>query len=349
MSVLKKILPIQSERFIGMDINHLGIRILELKQTTSNYIVENYAFIPLPENAYIENHIQDADAFALAVRSIPKHLKQPCQKVALSIPGSAVITTTTHLDKSLLEHEIEELVLLEAERQFSDQEHQFSVDYCILGDSFENPEHHEILIAATRTDNMMEVTSALSQIGMKTEIVDIDYFAIANACEYLYHELFLANEQATVAVTDISAGKLSFFVIRNSLVIYSREVALECGTVIEQSLDSVKDNEQVLTQSSQQTFNVDQNHLINHINRALQFFYSVNEYTDVDQLILCGSAIESMSLDENAVSNAVGVKANIANMDNKISLSEHVASQETLSPGASSLCCLGLAIQGLKT
>jgi type IV pilus assembly protein PilM len=64
-----------------------------------------------------------------------------------------------------------------------------SFDYEIVGPNENDPELMDVLLVATRTDNVEQRQVAVEAAGLKAHIVDVEAFALENSCQLLSHQI----------------------------------------------------------------------------------------------------------------------------------------------------------------
>lgn len=338
--MLKDWLSLKTTHFIGVDISNSGIRLVELSGNLNQVTIDNIVVEPLEKGVFVESEIKEADLLLQALKRVRAQVKHKHAKVAIAVPGSAVSTKLIQVDKSLSNIEQEAIVFLEGEKYFSDNGQQFSMDYCVLGDAEANPDCYEILIAATRAETMSLLVELLAASGFKTQIVNIDYFAIARACEYLYPDYFTKEKNSSVAIVDIGLSKLSFFVTRQEIVVYSREIGFDHGYGVTETMLTEADTDMVSAHDSLLT----EDALSHHINRALQFFYSVNEFEDVDHLILTGHHLLSPHITQH-IEQTLKIPTNV--VDLSAFMANKMTTQEASARSSEIACGFGLALHGM--
>ena len=94
-----------------------------------------------------------------------------------------------------------------------------------LGPSEKDPETNDVLLVATRTENVEQRQAAVNAAGLTAKIVDVEAFALENACRLMTHQMPDGGIDRTIAVVDFGASSTTFSVLRNLKVIYTRDFA----------------------------------------------------------------------------------------------------------------------------
>src|SRR5207237_876300 len=77
------------------------------------------------------------------------------------------------------------------------------------------PESSDVLLVATRTENVEQRQAAVKAAGLTAKIVDVEAFALENACKLMTHQMPDGGIDRTIAVVDFGASSTTFSVLRN--------------------------------------------------------------------------------------------------------------------------------------
>ena len=145
---------------IGLDITTSSIKLIELAQSGGEYRVEAYAAEPTPHNAVNEKAIVDANAVGEAIRRAMKRSGVRTRECAVAISGDAAITKAIPMPRSLSGAELEQQVELQADQYIPFPMEEVSYDFQVLGPSAKDPEMQDVLLVATRTENVDQRVAA---------------------------------------------------------------------------------------------------------------------------------------------------------------------------------------------
>ena len=95
----------------------------------------------------------------------------------------------------------------------------------MLGPSEKDPDTNDVLLVATRTENVEQRQAAVKAAGLTAKIVDVEAFALENACKLMTHQMPDGGIDRTIAVVDFGASSTTFSVLRNLKVVYTRDFA----------------------------------------------------------------------------------------------------------------------------
>ena len=82
-----------------------------------------------------------------------------------------------------------------------------------------------MLLVASRSDNVEQRRAAVAAAGLNARIVDVEAFALENACKLMTHQMPDGGIDRTIAVADFGASSTTFSVLRNLKIIYTRDFA----------------------------------------------------------------------------------------------------------------------------
>ena len=98
-------------------------------------------------------------------------------------------------------------------------------DFEVLGPNEKDPDTNDVLLVATRTENVEQRQAAVKAAGLTAKIVDVEAFALENACKLMTHQMPDGGIDRTIAVVDFGASSTTFSVLRNLKVVYTRDFA----------------------------------------------------------------------------------------------------------------------------
>src|SRR5262245_43485219 len=209
---------------LGLDITTSSVKLIELAESGGQYRVEAYAAEPTPQNAINEKAVVDAEAVGEAIRRAVKRAGAKSGEVAVAISGDAAITKVIQMPRALRAGDLEAQVELQADQYIRFPMDEVSYDFEVLGPS-KDPETNDVLLVATRTENVEQRQAAVKAAGLTAKIVDVEAFALENACKLMTHQMPDGGVDRTIAVVDFGASSTTFSVLRNLKVVYTRDFA----------------------------------------------------------------------------------------------------------------------------
>ena len=215
----------KSQPLLGLDITTSSVKLIELSQSGKRYRVEAYSAEPTPPSSVNEKAIVDAKAVGEAIRRAVKRAGAKATDVAIAISGDAAITKVIQMPSSLSERDLEGQVEIQADQYIPFPMEEVSFDYEIVGPNSNDPELMDVLLVATRTDNVEQRQAAVSAAGLNATIVDVEAFALENACALLSHQIPDGGMGQSVAIVDIGASSTTFSVLVDLKVVYTRDFA----------------------------------------------------------------------------------------------------------------------------
>lgn len=188
---------------LGLDITTSSVKLIELSSAGSNsFRVEAYAAEPTPVNSMNEKAIVDAEAVGEAIRRAAKRAGTKLKDVAIAISGDAAITKVIQMPKNLRGADLEQQVEIQADQYIPFPMDEVSYDFEVLGPSEKDAETIDVLLVATRTENVEQRQAAVAAAGLTAKIVDVEAFALENACRLMVHQMPEGGIERTVAVVD---------------------------------------------------------------------------------------------------------------------------------------------------
>jgi type IV pilus assembly protein PilM len=344
---------------LGVDISSTTVKVIELSQSgggsASLFRVEAYAVEPLPANAVVEKKIADVDAVGRTIHRAVANSGTKATRAAAAVSGSAVITKVIAMAASLSPAEMEAQIQLEADQYIPYPLEEVNIDFDVLGPSASSPEMVDVLLAASRRENVDDRVAALEIGGLTAEVVDVEAYAMENACALLLGARAEGRGAQTVAVADVGAMTTNLHVLHEGRIVYTREQNFGGQQLIEEiqrhyAVSQDQALQQLIEGSLPAAFEAEvlapfKEMLAQQIGRALQFFYSSSTFNRVDRLIVAGGAAGIRQVDK-LVEERLGISTKVANPFTHMSLAPHIKPQDIARDAPSLMIAVGLALRG---
>ena len=347
----------RSAPIIGLDISSTAAKMLELSRSGDRFKVEAYSVEPLPPNAVIEKNISDVESVGEAVRRAVKRSTTKTKNVVVAVAGSAVITKMITMDQDLSEDDMESQIQVEADQYIPYSLEEVSMDFEVIGPSEHDPDKVEVLLAASRSDNVDVRVAACELAGLVPKVVDVEAFALENAYSLLAQDLPGGGVGQTIALVDIGATMTTLSVLHDGAIIYTREQAFggkqlteevqrrygltyeEAGLARRQG--GLPDNygPEVLEPFKES--------MAQQVNRSLQFFYASSQYGQVERIILAGGCAAIEGADQ-VIAQKTGCDVSIADPFANMSISSRLRAEVLKSDAPSLLIACGLAMRTVE-
>jgi type IV pilus assembly protein PilM len=339
---------------IGIDISTAAVKLLELSKTGARYKVESYGVASLPQDAIIDKNIANvdviADAIKVAVKQSGTRVKQACVAVA----GSSVMTKMISIQASLVEEDMENQVLLEADQYIPFSLDEVSLDFEVQGENENNPEMVDVILAASRRENINDRIDALSKAGLKAKIVDVEAFSMENAFSLLLDQLPDASDIQTVAIADIGSTMATLNILHNGRTVYTREQGFGGKQLTEEiqrryglsyeEAGLAKKHGGLPDNYITDVLEPFKKAMVQQIARSLQFFVSSSANRGVESIVLAGGCSSIPGLAKMVEQN-LGIPAFVANPFINMALSRKVKPQSLSNDAPSMMIACGLALR----
>jgi type IV pilus assembly protein PilM len=339
---------------IGLDIGSSHVRALQLSEIGGSYRIEHFATEPLREGVVVDKTVQDIEAISNAIDRAVRNSGSRSKQCAIAVSGPAVFTKTISLPSNLAEADVEAQVQIEANQYVPYPLDEVSLDFDILGPSSRNPDMVDILLAASKSENIESRQDALEAVGLKAQVVDVEAFAIANAFELIRQRDHLSKNEA-VGIFDIGRDLTTLLVLRGGRVTYIREhpfgghqlleetmrrydMTIEQAAFFERGEEEPEDWETEVLEPFQLN-------IVHQISRALQFFASSNEYSPISTIYLAGGTASLKGL-AAMVQQELGLTTRVADPITGLDVSSAVAVSALKRNTPNLMVAMGLALRG---
>ncbi|TDY03955.1 pilus assembly protein PilM [Thiohalophilus thiocyanatoxydans] len=338
---------------LGLDISSTAIKLLELGKSGDRLRVESYTVEPLPANSVIEKNISDVEAVGEAIKRAVKRSGTRTRQAAAAVAGSAVITKIISMPASLGEDDMEQQIHLEADQYIPYPLEEVNLDFEVMGDS-EDPERVDVLLAASRSENVDVRVAAMELAGLKAKIVDVEAYAMENAFQLLAPQLPEQGLDLTVAVIDVGATMTTLNVMHDLKNIYTREQVFGGKQLTEEIQRRYGLSYEEAGMAKRQGGLPDnyvpevlepfKDAMVQQVSRSLQFFFSSSAYNSVDHIVLAGGSAMIDGIDE-LIADKLGVPTSVANPFTNMTLASRVKAQSLSNDAPALMIACGLAMR----
>ena len=174
---------------VGIDISSTACKLIELGRAGSRYRVESYAVEPLPQDAMADRDIRDPEVIGEALKRVISRSGTSIKHAAVAVAGSSVITKTIQMDKGLSEDDMENQIEVEADQYIPYPLEEVALDFQVIGESEKVPDKVDVLLAASRSENVYSRVDALELAGLATKVVDVEAYSIERSFKLLASQL----------------------------------------------------------------------------------------------------------------------------------------------------------------
>ena len=339
---------------LGIDISSSSIKILEISSIGEQYRVEGYGRVLLPENAMEGSVIKDVDAVASSIRKLLTSAHLTCKQAALAVPDSAAISKIIQINEGLRDEEIEEMVVMEADKYFPYPIDEINLDFEVLGPSAKNSALLDVLVVASRAEIVSNRVEAITRAGLEATIVDVESYAVERTAQLLAAELPASGVNKIIAIIDIGAVYTHFFVLHGLKTIFSREE--EFGG--KQLVDSIRQRYgmtaeaatlAIASNSMPETYEMEvlqpfKEMILLQVKRALQFFFSTSHHTYVDYIMLAGGVANQPGIVQ-LLQEYINIPTGLAHPFTHMELAKTVNNELLIDESPGLLVACGLALR----
>ena len=349
-----KLFAKKTDPVIGLDIGSTEVRLIQLSSHGSGYRIDHFAVEPLSKGVVVDKTVQDVEAISDAIARAVKVSGTRSKSCAIAVSGSAVFTKTISLPADLATKDIESQVQIEANQYVPYPLDEVSLDFEVLGPSARNADLIDILLAASKSENIESRQDAIDSAGLKAKVVDVEAFAIANAFE-LIRQRDGVNRSEAVGFFDIGFDLTTLLVIKSGQVTYTRDHPFGGHQLLEETqrrynmtpeqASFFERNEDAPADFEEEVLEPFQLNIVHQISRALQFYASSNEYSNISTIYLSGGAASLKGL-APMVQQELGMTTRIADPISGLDIANNVAVTLIKRSANNLMVAMGLALRG---
>ena len=342
-------------QLLGLDITTSSIKLIELAMAGGQYRVESYAAEPTPPNAMNEKTLVDPQAVGDAIRRAVKRSGARTREAAIAISGDAAITKVIQMPRGLREGDLEAQVEMQADQYIPFPMDEVSYDFEVLGPSEKDTESIDVLLVASRSENVEQRRAAASAAGLTAKIVDVEAFALENACRLMTHQMPDGGIDHSVAVADFGASSTTFSVLRNLKVVYTRDFAFGGQQLTEEIMrtyglsmeEAGRAKKEGGLPHNYQAEVLDPfiDDMTQQVSRSLQFYLASGTGREQpDKILVCGGCANIPGV-ADVIQSRVGIAAERGDPLGQMKLSSRARAQAVQRDATALLTACGLALR----
>ena len=340
---------------IGLDITTSSVKLIELAESGRDYRVEAFAAEATPANSINEKAIVDAEAVGEAIRRAVKRSGTKTKECTIAISGDAAITKVIQMPANLSANDLEGQVELQADQYIPFPMEEVSFDFEVIGQSERDPDMLDVLLGATRTENVEQRQAAVEAAGLTAKVVDVEAFAVENACKLLTHQMPDGGVDKFIAIVDFGASTTTFSVLHDLKVIYTRDFAFGGQQLTEEIMrtyglsleDAGRAKKDGGLPSNYQPEVLDAfiDDMSQQVSRSLQFFLASGSGREQpDQVLVCGGCANIPGV-ADVIGSRIGIPTEIGDPLGQMRLSSKAKALGVHNDATALLTACGLALR----
>lgn len=351
----------KSPALLGVDISSTCVKVLEIKKARDSYKIESYAVEPLAENVMVEKNIQGDEAIELIGQAVKRCVRRSGSRLkhaAVAVPSSATITRKITMSADLDEDAMESQIQLEADQYVPYPLDEVNLDFHVLGPSAKTPETVDVLLAASRSENVAARTAALELGGLEAKVVTIESYTYEDSFDLISHQVPDYGVDKTVAIVEVGATMSSLNVLKDGFLEYTKEQAFGGKQLTEEIMRryglSIEDAGRVKKEGGlpenyePEVLTPFMETMSQQVGRFLQFYYSSTEEEHVDFVILSGGCSSIPNIAQ-MVEHNLGISTVVAQPFAHVEMANRVPKNRLLNDSPSLLVACGLAMRGIES
>ena len=342
----------KSRHLIGVDICATSVKLVDIQRQQGTFHLKSYGIERLPEGVVVDKLLVDTEAVGNIISGLARRCQVAGSNAATAVSGSAVITKIIDMDLALSDVEREAQIRLDADQYVPYPLEDVNLDFEVLGPSLISDDMVQVLLAASRSENVDQRVDALTFGGLQAKVMDIESHAIERAFGLMVNSL--PNLPELVALVDIGHNQTTLYIAKDGEFIYSREqlfggvqlteaIQNRYGLSAEEAAISKRESTlpddyytEVLTPFIENT--------IQQITRSLQFYFSSSQYNNIDHIVLAGGSSSIIGLAGTA-QQRLGVSVSIANPFTNMTIAANIDDEQLAIDAPSLMAACGLALR----
>ena len=212
-----------------------------------------------------------------------------------------------------------------------------------------------MLLVATRSENVDQRLAAVMGAGLTARLVDVEAFALENACRLLTHQMPDGGVNRAIALVDFGASSTTFSILDNLRVIYTRDFAFggqqltedimrTYGLTIEEAGRAKKEGGLPGNYQSE-VLDPFIDDMTQQVSRSLQFYMaSGSNREQPEKILVCGGCANVAGV-ADVISSRVGIPAEKGDPFGQMKLSPRARASGVMRDATALLTACGLALR----
>ena len=359
----------RKEPILGIDIGPSAVKLVELSRSGPRFRIESFAIEPLGDGMVEDRNPADTEGVAEAVKRACRRSGTRMRRAAVAVPTSSVITRTVPMPADFKESDVETNIAIEAAQYIPYPIEEVYLDFQAKGLSPTSSDMQDVMLVATRKENVDTREAVLKDAGLTPAVVDVEAYALENTFQLLMETLpktgggegalsLTKARESLTALVDIGATFTSLYIMQQDRVIFTREQRFGCDQLTVRVAEAYGLSREQAEQAKRSgavgedypatTLEPFKQMLAEQIGHGLQFFFSSDQYAsgryNVDTVILSGGGATIMGLDR-VVADVLGITTVVANPFKNMGVATRVNSNVLLRDAPLLLIACGLALR----
>ena len=340
---------------VGLDIGSSAIKIVQLRETRSGYVLERLGVRALEPELIVDGSVMDAGPIVEVIRGLAADCKLKTKDVALAVSGHSVIVKRVKLSP-MSEDELEEMIKWEAAQYIPFDINEVNLDFAILdGQQGEDAQGEmNVALVAVKKDKLASYTSLVTDAGLRPVVMDVDAFALEN----MYSVNYDVNANEVVALVNIGASVINMNILVGGTFGFTRDISIGGNRYTEtiqkelnvsyaaaEAAKRGQQNREADITSVDSIVTTVNNEVAMEVSRSLDYFRTTTMHDHVHRMVLSGGGAKIKGL-LDALAERCQVPLELANPFKQIEIDQKAVNADTLrESGIQAAVAVGLAIR----
>lgn len=341
-----------NNHLIGVDVSSTAVKVVEITRQHGLFHLKNYGMTPLARGWVIDKNIIEVEQVSDALDNLIQTQNFSTNRVAMAVAGTDVISKVIEMDANMSDIEREARIRLDADQYIPYSLEEVNLDFEVLGPSLSQPDQVRVLIVASRSENIDQRIELLALAGLQAKVIDVETYAIERAFQLIVDTL--PNQPQEVALIDLGHSQTTLYIAKAGEFTYSREQLFGGAQLTEtiqnrygMSYEEATQNKRNMSLPADYPSEVlmpFMEAIVQQINRALQFYYSSHQHSQIEYILLAGGSACLPGL-ASLVEQRLGCRTSIANVFSNMTIAEHINTNDLIIEAPSFMAACGLALR----
>jgi type IV pilus assembly protein PilM len=223
----------KSAQLAGVDIGSSSVKVVELRRKGKGLDLLAAGIAELESGWVSDGEIRNVPAVSGVLSRLLEERGVMARDVATSVAGNAVMVRRIAVPEAE-GGALGELIVAEAQQQFSSDVSELNIDYQVLGPGMA-PKTLDVMLVAARREMIARRAEVVAAAGRNLAVVDLDAFAVQTAFEAAYQPA----SGKSVALVNLGASLINLSIVRDGAPVFTRDTSAgaQYTAALQKSLD----------------------------------------------------------------------------------------------------------------
>ncbi len=226
--------------FFGLDIGASGIRLVQLRSSSSRKSLVKYSYVPIDQKMSQSDSKEDQQKLATTIANLVSKAQISTKNVAVGLPSNKVFMTVADIDK-LSDEQLEKSIKFQVDSLIPTSTDESKLDWSVLGDSPLDKTKVEVLLSSVANSYIEKLLDLVEGIGLNVIAFEPNPIALSRA-------LIAPETNDVQLLLDVGSRSTDLVIIMNGSPRLIRSIPTGGGAMIRAAAQNLNVDDKQATQ-----------------------------------------------------------------------------------------------------